>query len=50
MSSKNPLIIKWEGQKKPPQSCNNSNCGINPRYSTGVGFDSKKKRRLFIIE
>ena len=49
MSSKNPLIIKWEGQKKPPQSCNNSNCGINPRYSTGVGFDSKKKDGYLLL-
>ncbi len=48
MSSKNPLIINWEGQTKP-QSCNNSNCGINPRYSTGVGFDSKKKDGYLLL-
>lgn len=38
MSSKNPLIINWQSGNANLKSCNNSDCGINPRYSTGVSF------------
>jgi len=38
MSDKNPLIINWESGNANLKSCNNSDCGITPRYSNEVGF------------
>ena len=41
MSDKNPLIINWVGGDNKPKNCSSADCGITPRYSNEVSFNTK---------